>query len=448
MNRRTINAVIILGILSVLSILIVQIFWIRNTTALQQVSITIQEREDSLNHIQFEENVHLALRNVLDDISSQKADSSDLYGAVKQLETDYFTVDINEELLPFYLENLLKREFYNQNVNYDFQFGIYDCFTDSIVFGKLIKYTPESNGFTQSETINTSTTDQLKWKSDGHYFTVFFPEVFNSQKNDIRTTSFSPYLYLFTIVIVVLLFFGFSLTVIFKQKRLSEVKTDFINNMTHELKTPISSIGLSSEMIIRSNQDMNIETIKKYASLIFKENKRLENQVERVLNIAKLDKHEISLKKEAFDLHELLKEVKENIEFNNSDKKSTIQLNLTSKNSVLNLDSVHITNVIYNLIDNAVKYCNVEPIISISTERTPKHFLISIEDNGIGIKKENLKHLFDKFYRVPTGNLHNVKGFGLGLYYVKMILNEHNGAISVKSHLGKNTVFEIALPLT
>ena len=114
----------------------------------------------------------------------------------------------------------------------------------------------------------------------------------------------------------------------------------------------------------------------------------------------------------------------------------------------MNLDSVHITNVIYNLIDNAVKYCNVEPIISISTERTPKHFLISIEDNGIGIKKENLKHLFDKFYRVPTGNLHNVKGFGLGLYYVKMILNEHNGAITVKSNLGKNTVFEIALPLT
>jgi len=446
MNRKTINAVIILGVLSVLSILMVQIFWIKNTNSLHETTIAIQEKEDSLNMVHFEEHVRIALRNVLEDISTTKGDSSDLVGAVKKIQDDYYSVDINEELHPFYLENLLKRQFYNQNVHQSFQYGIYDCFNDSIVFGKLIQYTEESNGFTVADTINDVTSEAMKWKKDGHYFTVFFPGILTEKGNDILLKPYSPYLYLFIIVIFVLLFFGFAVIVILKQKRLSEVKTDFINNMTHELKTPISTIGLSSEMILRSNITDDPEKIKKYAGLIFKENKRLENQVERVLNVAKLDKNEITLKKVQFNIHELLVEVKDTIELNNNEKQTKVILELNATAPEIMVDSVHITNVVYNLIDNGIKYCTENPIIRITTENDLEGIILTIEDNGIGIKKENQKLIFDKFYRVPTGNIHNVKGFGIGLYYVNKIIQAHKGHISVKSTIGNGSKFRIYLP--
>lgn len=446
MNRRNINAVIILGIISLASILVVQMVWIRKTIAAQQTNLAIQEKEDSLYLKQFSETVHIALRNVLEEISTHKADSSDLYGAVKQVRTNYFTVDINEELHPYYLETLLKREFYAQSINQDFQYGIYDCFTDSIVFGNLIKFTKDSLYAPVSDTLTGITSAKLSWKKDGHYFTVYFPNII-SKSIDQTEEPISPWIYVTIIVVLVLVFFAYTINVILRQKRLSEVKTDFINNMTHELKTPISTIGLSSEMLMRSDFSQDPEKLKRYASIIYKENKRLENQVERVLNVAKMDKEELTLKKEQMDLHELLEEARENFEFNQLEQGGQITLHLEADHHVLQADPVHITNVVYNLLDNAVKYCEQNPDIHVTTRNEKKGLLLEFSDNGIGIKRENLKMIFDKFYRVPTGNLHNVKGFGLGLYYVKLIIDAHNGKIEVKSKPGEGTTFTIWLPL-
>ena len=447
MNRRTINAVILLGVLSVLSILVVQVGWIRRTTSIQEKTIAIQEREDSLNLIHFTEQTHIALRNVLEAISTVKADSSDLYGAVRQVETNYFVVDINEELNPYQLETWLKREFYNQNVHHSFQYGIYDCFTDSIVFGNLISYTEDSHFEPASDTMMGITSPDINWTKDGHYFTVYFPEI--GESLDVIDSNINyPYVYLTVIVGLVLIFFGFAVIVILKQKRLSEVKTDFINNMTHELKTPISTIGLSAEMIIRSNPETDPEKIQKYAGLIFKENKRFEKQVERVLNVAKLDKDEISLKKEKLDMHELLDEVRDNFEFNQMEKGGKITLNLEASQHELLVDPVHISNVAYNLIDNAIKYCEQSPDIRINTRNEKRGFVLEVQDNGIGIRRDQLKFIFDKFYRVPTGNLHDVKGFGLGLYYVKLIIEAHGGSVTVKSVPGKGTSFTVYLPFS
>jgi len=167
-SSRYINGVVVLGILSLISILIVQVVWIKRTVAIQQTSIAIQEKEDSLNLKQFSEQAHIALRNVLERISDQKADSSDLYGAVKQLRSNYFVVDINEELHPFYLETLLKREFYDQSINQDFQYGIYDCFSDSIVFGNLVKYSKTDGYSPTSDSVVGVTSEKLSWKTDGH----------------------------------------------------------------------------------------------------------------------------------------------------------------------------------------------------------------------------------------------------------------------------------------
>ena len=446
MNRRTISAVIVLGILSILSIMIIQGVWIQKTVSTQAASIAIQEREDSLNFVRFTEKTHIALSNVLEDISHQSADSSDLYGAVKQIDRNNFSVDINEELQPYYLETLLKREFYAQQVRRDFQYGIYDCFTDSIVFGNLIEYIGDSTFASVKESSSAATLSDVKWKKDGHYFTVFFPDVQQDTAAAHLDTSYSPYFYLIFIVLVVLIFFGYTVNVIMRQKRLSEVKTDFINNMTHELKTPISTIGLSAEMIMRSTID-DQEKLQQYAGIIFKENKRLEHQVERVLNVAKMDKDKISLKKEAFDMHELLDEAKDNFEFNQMESGGTIQLQLDASVYELNVDPVHLSNVVYNLMDNAVKYCDNVPDIKLKTHSDRRWFVLDITDNGIGMRREDVKMIFDKFYRVPTGNRHDVKGFGLGLYYVKLIIEEHGGQIYVKSTVGKGTTFTVRIPL-
>lgn len=454
MSRRTINAVFLLGIISVISILLIQFMWIRNTQVLQNKTIEIQEtkkaiqqKEDSLNMVHFTEQTHIALRNVLQQLTTMANDSSDLYGAVNQIRANYFYVDINEELNPYHLETLLKRELYDQNIHQNFQYGIYDCYTDSIVFGNLIRYDQESHYETDSS--RQITFPDMKWKKDGHYFTVYFPDVSpETYDHPIpKVEKSSPYLYLFFIVILILIFFGYTMSVILRQKKLSEVKTDFINNMTHELKTPISSIGLSSEMIMRPDAMNDPEKIQRYAGLIYKENKRLENQVERVLKIAKLDKGEMELAKEPFDIVEFLTELKDNFEFNQDERPITINLSINLPDPIVHVDPVHISNVFYNLVDNAIKYCKRSPEVSITVREEKRHLIAEIADNGIGIKRENLKMIFDKFYRVPTGNVHDVKGFGLGLYYVKSIIEKHGGTISVKSVFNEGTTFTIRLPM-
>jgi two-component system phosphate regulon sensor histidine kinase PhoR len=216
--------------------------------------------------------------------------------------------------------------------------------------------------------------------------------------------------------------------------------------MTHELKTPIATIALSSEMLLRNDFSNDEEKLKRYAGIIHKENKRLETQVERVLNVAKLDKEHLVLSKEIMDIHELLEEAQENINFNQSEQGVKVELNLNAESGEINADPVHITNVIYNLLDNAVKYCETIPEIKVTTKTDKKGIIIEFTDNGIGMKREELKMIFDKFYRIPTGNLHNVKGFGLGLYYVRLIIQEHGGTIDVKSQVGKGTTFTIWLP--
>ena len=444
MKRFRINAVIILGVLSLSSILLVQLLWVRKTIEIQSTSTAIQQKSDSLNLKEFSEQTSLALRNVLNIISSAIEDSSDQYGAIKQLNVNQFKVDIIQELDPYYLETLLKKALYNQNIHEDFTFGIYDCFTNQLTFSKLYKFTDDSLYTLVNNDIIGLDSARLKLKNDGHYFTVFFPNVQN--KLPQNTVFLSPWIYISTIVFLVLIFFGFSLATIIKQKRLSEVITDFINNMTHELKTPIATISLSSEMIMRLETDDDLEKAKKYAGIIFKENKRLETQVERVLNISTLDTENTTLNKKSLDFHELLVEVKDTFDFNQLANGGKILIENNASVFTIQADPIHITNVVYNLLDNAVKYSTTKPVISITTKNERNHLVIEIKDNGIGIRKEDLKMIFDKFYRVSTGNIHDIKGFGLGLFYVKLIINEHNGSIDVKSKAGEGSTFTIKLP--
>jgi two-component system phosphate regulon sensor histidine kinase PhoR len=440
-----IKGVVVLGLIALFSVLIVQLFWIQQATKTQEVSMMIQQKEDSLKRKEFDDHVHLSLLNVLAKIQKKEGLTPELYGAIHKVSNSHYTVaiNINEELPMLYLENLLKREFYQQTIQRDFYYGIYDCFTDSITLSNRITYKQDSIYVEESQGTSEVNPEKLNLKKDGHYFTVYFPEM---GTNGMKTPKdISPWIYLIIMLLVVSLFFAFSVSIILRQNRLAEVKTDFINNMTHELKTPISTISLSAEMLLRSNP-LETEKAHKYAGIIYKENKRLEHQVERVLNVAKLDKDHVVLNKAEFNVNELLEEVKENFELHHLERGGSIHVNLHARNHLIQADNVHLTNVIYNLLDNAVKYCDGTPEIHLSTRDDKNGLWIEITDNGIGIKKENLSMIFDKFYRVPTGNLHNVKGFGLGLYYVKLIIEAHGGKVSVKSTLGKGTSFSLFLP--
>ena len=450
MSNKNLRTVIFFGIASILCILTIQFFWIKKNIEFQETNLSIQHRQDSLSRVQFGDQVTIALKKVADEIQRINQEPGDLYGNVKQLTTNYFTVELQDTLHPFLLELLLKHEFYDHNIKEDFQYGIYDCFSDSIVYGDYIKFEGDSTFTNQAlnDDYKLDKSLQIKLNSDLHYFSVVFPKIENVTLESLPN-NVTPWYYLFAIILFVIIFFGFSISVIFKQKKLSEIRNDFINNMTHELKTPIATIGLSSETLMNLDPENAKDKLLRYASIIYKENKRLESQVERVLNVATLDRTEIKLNRTVFDVHEIIEEAAENFEFNQLEELGgTIQLELNADNPILNTDQVHITNIVNNLVDNAIKYCDKTPEIIIFSTNLKGKISITIKDNGKGISRENLKHIFDKFYRVPTGNLHDVKGFGLGLFYVKTIIEELGGTISVKSILGKGSEFTISLPVT
>jgi signal transduction histidine kinase len=248
------------------------------------------------------------------------------------------------------------------------------------------------------------------------------------------------------LTLVILLAFGYTLFFIYNQKKVSEIRTDFVNNMTHELKTPISTISLASQMLHDPTIPTASKNVEHLSKVILEESKRLSFQVERVLQTAIFEKGKIHLKIRQLDVHELINNVVRNFIIQVKNRNGTIIKNLDAQYSMVNVDEVHFANVLLNLLDNAIKYCQVQPNISVTTFNRKGFIVIQVQDNGIGIKKEDQKRVFEKFYRVPTGNVHNVKGFGLGLSYVKKIVDEHGGKIVVESEPNVGTRFDISIP--
>jgi two-component system phosphate regulon sensor histidine kinase PhoR len=250
---------------------------------------------------------------------------------------------------------------------------------------------------------------------------------------------------IFTLVIIA----AFTLTVrtMFSQKKLSEIKTDFINNMTHELKTPLATISLAIDALVNDKVIGDREKIKYYSGMIKEENRRMNKQVEKILQSAKLERQEIKLNLQHVDAHALIRKVADNLTLQIQEKNGVLALNLASAKHIVHVDEVHFSNIIFNLLDNAIKYAADNLEIEIHTATTSNMLAIKIRDNGIGMSKETLSHIFEKFYRAHTGNLHNVKGFGLGLNYVKAITEAHGGKVKVESALGKGSIFTVTFPL-
>ncbi len=383
---------------------------------------------------EFHQKINIALFNVAKEME-KLGGQLPTYNLINQISSNYYVVNINDIINPNNLEYFLQKELEEVGLNEDFEYGIYDCANDKMVYGNYFSYSPKHDQSKHSQ-VELPTYDEYIY-----YFGVRFPNRSNHLLRSMPLTiSFS------VILFVVISFFTYSIFVILRQKRLSEMQKDFINNMTHEFKTPISTIGISADVFIKEKKIQTDKRLLRYAQIIKGQNQRLNNQVEKVLQLARIEKDNFKLKLEEIHLHELLGDVVQSTLPKAQERGGYINLETVAGVSpVVTADCLHLTNILYNLLDNALKYCKSKPEISVISSLSGNKIRLKVVDNGIGIKKEHLTKVFDKFYRVPTGNVHDVKGFGLGLFYVKNVCDVHDWKIFIESSAGKGSTVTIIM---
>ncbi|MCO5248113.1 MAG: HAMP domain-containing histidine kinase [Chitinophagales bacterium] len=418
MNRAALRTLVVLAVLSVICIIALQLFWIKKSLNL---------KDDQFNH-----RVHVALNSVANKLIANSKTPIGL-DELNRTGANYYTLDFSDKVTVKHLEEYLITEFRNQDLQDPFEYALYDCNTDSLLFGKFI---PK---------LDIQKIEQISLRQptkDNFYIGIFFPNKKPYLRDDWNIIALSS-----VILVIILFFFGFSILTILNQKKIETIKNDFINNMTHEFKTPIASIGMASEVLMRENISEFPQKINHYASIINEENNRLKSQVELILRTAQIDSKNIKLTIEAFDIHDVIIQNVKNVFVRIHEIGGKISTQLEAVDSIINGDKVHITNILFNLLDNAIKYCDKTPEIMISTKNKGHQIQIAIQDNGKGISTEDSEQIFNKFYRVSSGDRHDIKGFGIGLFYVRNMLKLHRGSISLKSKLGHGTTFFITLPL-
>lgn len=348
-------------------------------------------------------------------------------------------IPLTERVSKGTLDTLLRAELLNKSIHLKYDFWVKSVTRDAVVFRNI---STDNREILPENTFKTTLFSNDVIRDPGMLY-VNFPD-----KNSLIFSNLSVTMASSAGLLLVLIFiFSYTLYAILKQKKIAEMKTDFINNMTHEFKTPVSTIMIASEALKDPEILEDKNRIGRLAGIIYDENVRLGNHIERVLSIARLDKKELKLEQEEVEMNSLMAAVADSMCLQLQKKGAELVLDLHAENSVVTGDELHLSNVIYNLIDNANKYSIDPPYIKLSTRNTGKNLVIEIEDKGIGMTREHTKRIFDQFYRVPTGNLHDVKGFGLGLNYVQDIITQMNGTIKVRSEKDKGTTFEIVIPL-
>lgn len=415
MTRNAIRLIIIVGSLAIAAIIGIQIFWVK--------------RAYDIENKRFRQSAMSALKEVAKNIS-RIYELSEIESPVEQLEDDYYVVNLRTPLDAPVLEHYLRQEFRKEDLNTSFEYGIYDCDTDEIRYGGRVNANFEINN---EELAILPKTDKFL-----NYFGVRFPS-----KGSFLFQNLDFWILSSFVTLLITGFFVYAMFVILRQKKLSEVQRDFVNNMTHEFQTPISTIRVATDVLSQKKILDQPERFKKYVQIIRQENLRLKNQVEAVLTTAKVGRGKLELEIQLQELHALLSEVLEGVKLEIGDR---LKLDLKAQRTTIYADKVHLLSVIRNLVENAIKYSKKSAKIMVSTRNDENGIILEVQDSGIGIPKEYLGKIFNKFYRVLTGNLHNVKGFGLGLNYVQHIVKAHKWKIEVDSEYKVGTSFTIKIP--
>lgn len=416
MKVSKLNSIIILGLVAIIGILVAQLLWTRQSYNLEQKK--------------FSQMAHIALLNVAKKLYQGTNDALPSENPVVKISNDYYIVNVNNDFQPDILEFFLKDEFEKTGIHTDFEYAMYNCHSDEMVYGDYVSYSDKSK--------KDSSVYFPKHKNLVYYFAIRFPNEASFLFNSLRF-----WFILSFALIIILLVYVYSIVTIIQQKKYSELQRDFINNMTHEFKTPLSSILIASNYLSKQPPIAADEKLQKYTGIIISQSNKLNSHIGEILSIAKSDSVPLAMDRKSINIRELLQEVAENMQL----KHESLSLNLEVKSDVtLSADVFHFTNIIYNLIDNSVKYSEYKPEITIRFSEESKHYNLEFSDNGIGIPPNRLSQIFDKFYRIPSPQSNEVNGFGLGLYYVKKICTLHRWKISARNNPTSGITITISIP--
>ena len=470
MNRNVFIFIIVIMTAALIGLMVIQSYWIRNTITVKEAGFVRSvndalssvvyklERLEAMNQFRDKQDYMKqrqkwfqsmdSLNRLMFSNPSAYSDPRDLNrffqksiiarDVLQGMLNDYQNVPVEQRIVEPVLDSLIQSELKSRGINTEYEYGIFNPVRNTMPVQKTGMYPKEllNKGFSFALFPSDVT-------ATPNYLMVYFPK----EKRFLLSQLWSNLSISIVFVIIIILSFAYTVITIVRQKKVSVMKNDFINNMTHEIKTPISTISLACEALNDKDIQKSDVLYQNYINVINEENRRLGNLTERILQSATLEKGEILLKMEEVDIHEVIEEAINNIKLQVEKKGGRIIKKLKAENNIIHADKVHITNVIFNLLDNANKYSRETPEIVVATENSYSGLLISVKDNGPGISKSNQKRIFEKLYRIPTGNIHNVKGFGLGLSYVKTIVEKHGGRITLESELNKGSKFIIYLPV-
>lgn len=421
MKRKVIVFVIVLTSISLVGIVFTQLYWVKKSLDLKSE--------------QFDNSVRIAMKSVLNQLLDNKNDTI-FQQKLLNLSCRKPKLDVTDVIEPDMLDSLVLEELKCMELNGRYNYGLHNKRRDRFVAGRYEN--------SEQELLNSPYQFSVAslYKPGDYFLSIYFP---GKTGFVLRQMEVWLLLSVFFLVVLIVSFIWVALT-LFRQKKLSEMRTDFINNLTHELKTPIATSSLAAEMLLRPEISCEETKVKKYAGVILDENLRLQNHVEQVLQVAIFEKGQQRFKFRRTNIHQLLQSVLESFDLRISENEVKININLDAQRHIVVADKAHILNVFYNLVDNAIKYSPENPEIEIKTWNTKKGIVVRVKDNGIGISPEHQTNIFKNLFRVPMGNIHDVRGFGLGLYYVKTAIEHHNGRIELKSEIGKGSSFDIVLP--
>lgn len=393
------------------------------------------EQERKRNERQF-----IEVKKMLDADSIQNLQRGIKSNVIENLAYEYQKSDepLAKRLNPFWVDSLLRIELHNKGIFLPYTYSVSTFNTDSLLFSNASYAGGEKFGGENASAYQMPIFSKEVINDPGK-ISIYFP-----QKNKLILTKMTASMATSgALLLILVICFSYTIFLIVKQKKVSEMKMDFINNMTHEFKTPVSTIMIASEALRDKEIIEDKARVERLANIIFEENQRLGSHIERVLNIARIEKNDFKLDIKDLDVNEMVTTVLDSMALKLQKHQVIAHLNLDASNAIIQADELHFSNVLYNLIDNAIKYSPETPEITISTANKDENLVIRVADKGMGMSRDQQTKIFEQFYRIPTGNLHDVKGFGLGLSYVNTIVKRLNGTISVRSEKEKGSEFEL-----
>lgn len=398
-----------------------------------------QERKQKLKQLR-------VVKRLLADDSLESIQTQTNHTVFSNIADEYQKMNrpLKNRLDPLLIDSLLRLELHNKGIYLPFSYEVSTANNDSLIFSKANDVTGSAPVFTAANMpYKTTIFTKDVLINDPGLLRVMFPEkstlILNKMAFSMATSG--------GLLLILIFCFGYTIFSILKQKKISEMKTDFINNMTHEFKTPVSTIMIASEALKDDEVTADKGRIARLANIIYEENARLGSHIERVLNIARIEKNDFKLDIKPIEVNDTITAVVDSMALKLQKYGANVTLHLDAEYSTINADELHFSNVLYNLVDNALKYSKGEPDITISTNTNKNNLVITIADKGIGMSREEQARIFEQFYRIPTGNLHDVKGFGLGLSYVNTIVKRLDGTIGVRSEKDNGSEFELKFPL-